>query len=152
MVFVAVTDPAEYSPTPCAFAPYAVAYFRPRGSLRSFYRQYYLYARGDGKANLWAKRHVIRYATYLIGLPFIGRLLWRDKKIGWIFLLIGLLSYCWRPAQRLWPMTRGWRPPSRIRVFALIPIIRVVGDVAKMLGYPIGLIWRWQQRNNQQKK
>src|SRR5262249_41674966 len=36
-----------------AFAPTAIAHFRPRSSLRAFFRQYYLYARGDGKAGLW---------------------------------------------------------------------------------------------------
>lgn len=128
-----------------AFAPYAVAYFRPRGSIRSFYKQYYLYARGDGKANLWPKRHLIRYITYLVGLPVIGRLLWHEKRVGWLFLFAGLFAYCWRPAQRLRPMTQGWRPPSRVRAFALIPIIRFVGDVAKMIGYPVGVLWRWQR-------
>jgi hypothetical protein len=44
----------------------------------------------------------------------------------------------------LWPATWGWRPPASLRAFGLIPIIRVVGDVAKMLGYPAGLLWRWR--------
>ena len=40
---------------PFAWAPEAVAHFRPRGSLKSFFKQYYRYARGDGKADLWRK-------------------------------------------------------------------------------------------------
>lgn len=128
------------------FVDTAVAYFRPRGSLTAFFKQYYYYARGDGKANLWAKRHLIRYATYLLALPFIFRLIWREKWQGWLLLLSGTAAYCWRPAQRLWHSTWGWRPPSRLRAFALIPIIRFVGDAAKMLGYPVGLIWRLRQR------
>lgn len=128
------------------FAPYAIAYFRPRGSLRSFAKQYYLYARGDGKADLWRKRHAARYVTYLVLLPVIGRLLWRGKWVGWPLLLGGVSLYCRRPAQRLWPATHGWRPPSRLRAFALIPIIRLVGDVAKMIGYPVGLYWRFKHR------
>ena len=43
---------------------------------------------------------------------------------------------------RLWANTWGWRPPARARAFALIPIIRLVGDVAKMVGYPQGVWWR----------
>jgi glycosyltransferase involved in cell wall biosynthesis len=129
-----------------AFAPHAIAYFRPRGSLRAFFRQYYFYARGDGKANLWAKRHILRYITYLIALPLIGRLIWRAKWYGWLLLSLGIGVYCARPAVRLWPQTNRWRPPSRLRAFALIPIIRLVGDVAKMIGYPVGLWWRWQNR------
>lgn len=122
----------------------AVAYFRPRGSLRAFFRQYYRYARGDGKANLWPRRHAIRYATYLLALPLLLRLIWRGRWIGWAGLVAGGGAYCARPAQRLWDNTYGWQPPARLRAFALIPIIRVVGDVAKMVGYPAGLYWRWR--------
>lgn len=134
----------RYGPFP--FASRAVAYFRPRSTLRAFFRQYYRYARGDGKANLWPKRHVVRYVTYLLLLPFLLRLIWREKWAGWLGLIGGLTAYCWRPAQRLWRMTTGWRPPSRLRALALIPILRLAGDVAKMLGYPVGLWWRWRHR------
>jgi glycosyltransferase involved in cell wall biosynthesis len=128
------------------FAPQAVAYFRPRGSLRSYFRQYYAYARGDGQANLWPLRHAIRYLTYLVALPLILRAIWRDKWYGWVLLLAGATAYTRRPAARLWPETWGWRPWPRLRAFGLIPIIRVVGDVAKMLGYPAGVYWRLRQR------
>lgn len=134
----------RYGPFP--FATRAIAYFRPRRNLRAFFRQYYLYARGDGKANLWPRRHALRYGVYLIGLPFLLRLIWRDKWLGWAGLLGGTAAYCRRPAQRLWAATHGWRPPARLRALALIPIIRLVGDVAKMLGYPVGLWWRRRHR------
>lgn len=128
------------------FVETAVAYFRPRGSLRSFFKQYYTYARGDGKANLWPVRHLLRYVTYLVGLPMVLWMIWREKWMGWVLLLTGVSAYSRRPAQRLWINTWGWRPPLRLRAFALIPIIRLVGDVAKMLGYPVGLLWRWRNR------
>ncbi|MCA9999365.1 MAG: hypothetical protein KDE56_26565, partial [Anaerolineales bacterium] len=128
------------------FVETAVAYFRPRGSLRAFFHQYYSYARGDGKANLWPFRHLVRYITYLVGLPMVLWMIWREKWMGWVLLLTGVSAYSRRPAQRLWVNTWGWRPPLRLRAFALIPIIRLVGDVAKMLGYPVGLLWRWRNR------
>lgn len=131
---------------PFPFAPTAVAYFRPRKSLRAFYKQYYLYARGDGKANLWPKRHALRYLVYLVGLPYLLYLVWQGKSLGWVGLLLGGGAYCSRPGQRLWHQTHGWRPPSRLRAFALIPFIRLIGDVAKMLGYPVGLLWRWRNQ------
>lgn len=130
----------RFGPPP--FKPQAVAYFRPRSSLRSYFRQYFAYARGDGQANLWPLRHAVRYATYLVGLPLILRAIWRDRWYGWVLLLAGVGAYTRRPAERLWPETWGWRPWPRLRAFALIPIIRLVGDVAKMLGYPVGVVWR----------
>jgi glycosyltransferase involved in cell wall biosynthesis len=134
----------RYGPFP--FAPKAIAYFRPRGNLRAYFRQYYDYARGDGKAGLWPKRHAIRYLTYLVGLPFFIRLIWRGRWPGWAFLLLGGGVYCRRPSQRLWPMTKAWPLTRRSYAFALIPILRLFGDLAKMLGYPAGLLWRWRNR------
>lgn len=133
---------------PFAFAPNAIAYFRPRGSFRAFFRQYYLYARGDGKANLWAKRHAIRYLTYFVAMPVIIWLIWREKLSGLLLMLAGLAAYGRRPAQRLWRNTWGWSLQQRLQGLALIPIIRFVGDVAKMIGYPVGLWWRWRNRAN----
>jgi glycosyltransferase involved in cell wall biosynthesis len=131
---------------PFAFAPGAVAHFRPRGDLRTFGRQYYLYARGDGKAHLWPKRHAVRYLTYLLGLPLIAALIRSGRLLGWLLLLLGGAAYCRRPAQRLWSKTNAWAPASRLGGMALIPVLRLVGDLAKMIGYPVGRYWRLKNR------
>lgn len=132
---------------PFAFAPRAVAYFRPRGNMRAYAKQYFLYARGDGKADLWRKRHAIRYATYLVAAPLM--LLWmiRGKALGWLALVVGVIAYCKRPFERLYDATTGWRLLARLYAFGLVPVIRLVGDVAKMLGYPVGLLWRRNYRH-----
>lgn len=127
------------------FAPDAVAHFRPRGSLRAFFRQYYLYARGDGKADLWRRRHAIRYLTYLVGAPGLLALGALAHPAFWGVLLLGGAAYTARPYHRLRVVMR--RLPRRsafawAQAAALVPIIRVVGDVAKMIGYPVGVRWR----------
>ena len=123
-----------------AWAPTAVAHFRPRSDARRFFLQYYRYARGDGKASLWARRHAIRYATYL-GAPAI---LWRTRlnPVATVLVGIGALGYCGRPVRRLLPGLPGPPIGERLRAVALVPFIRLVGDVAKMVGYPVGLAWR----------
>ena len=113
-----------------AFAPAAIAWFRPRRSFKAFFRQYFLYARGDGKANLWLSRHLIRYATYLLA----AMLVYKPGRLTWL-LAVGVAAYSRRPYQRL-----GTDVP--LYAFALPPAIRFVGDVAKMLGYPVGVRWR----------
>ncbi|HVF99857.1 MAG TPA: glycosyltransferase, partial [Chloroflexia bacterium] len=62
-----------------AFAPEACVRFRPRSNLRAFFLQYYRYARGDGHADLWRKRHAIRYATYISG-PLVASWAWRHRR------------------------------------------------------------------------
>lgn len=130
---------------PFAFAPDALVLFRPRGSLRSFFRQYMLYARGDGKADLWRKRHAIRYLTYLVAAPLIFVLGWRVNPLLWLGFMVGGAAYMRQPYRRL-STVRRWGPRLNaggvIYVLALVPVIRVVGDVAKMVGYPLGWLWR----------
>jgi glycosyltransferase involved in cell wall biosynthesis len=122
------------------WAPDAVVHFRPRTGLRGFFVQYYRYARGDGKADLFRTRHAIRYATYL-GVP-VGLLVARR----WPWLLgpgaLAAAAYLRRPYLRLWPALAALSWRERLAALAWVPAIRVVGDVAKMLGYPVGRWWR----------
>lgn len=130
-----------------AFAPNALVHFRPRPSLRAFFKQYYQYARGDGKANLWMGRHLIRYGTYLVGLPMILAMLASPYWVlGFALLLLGFVAMLFTPYRRLFPRLRGLATSSQASALALVPIVRVTGDVAKMLGYPVGVLWRVRNR------
>jgi GT2 family glycosyltransferase len=120
-----------------AFAPGARVWFRPRGSLAAYFRQYFHYARGDGKADLWRRRHAIRLASYAL----LSVLLWR-RGLGLLLVLAGAAGYTRRPVTRLLPLLRGLSPGEAAYALALVPVIRLVGDVAKMLGYPMGVWWR----------
>jgi glycosyltransferase involved in cell wall biosynthesis len=121
-----------------AFQPDAIVRFRPRSSIQTFWRQYYQYARGDGKAGLFRRRHLMRYGTYLVLLPslFLVRS-WRWRALG----LLGASIYMQAPIRRIWKRER----PTPLRFLMLIVLagfLRAVGDVAKMAGYPAGLRWR----------
>jgi cellulose synthase/poly-beta-1,6-N-acetylglucosamine synthase-like glycosyltransferase len=123
-----------------AFAPDAVVYFRPRGTLRAFWHQYFRYARGDGKAGLWLKRHAVRYATYtsLIALVASGQ---RGRWLWPVAMAAGGM-YVRRPYRRLAGALPPLSPAQRLAAIIAVPIIRAVGDLAKMCGYPVGVRWR----------
>jgi glycosyltransferase involved in cell wall biosynthesis len=131
-----------YGPFP--FAPEAIVYFRPRSTLGAFFKQYYQYARGDGKADLWRKRHVIRYLTYLVAGPLLVALALFHSSWWWCVLVLGVAIYTATPYRRLGPLVRSFGLLARVKAVLLVPIVRVVGDVAKMIGYPVGLFWRWR--------
>lgn len=134
---------------PFAFVPDARVDFRPRGSLRAFFIQYYRYARGDGKADLWRKRHAIRYLTYLVAAPLALLAGWRLHPLAWGLLLAGGAVYLRGPYRRLPAMMRRLPqagPAGWLRAAALVPLIRAAGDFAKMIGYPVGWLWRLQNR------
>jgi hypothetical protein len=135
-----------------AFVPAATVRFRPRSSLRAFWRQYFRYARGDGKADLWLRRHLIRYGVYAGALAALGlgsRRGGRGLALAGLALLPGALAYCWRPYARLLPHLRGlgWR--GSLQAVALVPLIRLTGDLAKMAGYPVGVWWRVRRAASQ---
>lgn len=126
------------------FAPQALVYFRPRSTLRAFFRQYYRYARGDGKADLWRKRHAVRYATYLLALPLLAYLGLMRSLWWWGLLLAGGMGMFWTPYRRLWPRLRALDMAGRLQAILAVPVIRITGDIAKMIGYPVGVWWRWR--------
>ena len=131
---------------PFAFVPDAIVHFRPRGSLRAFARQYYQYARGDGKANLFPRLHALRYFTYLVAAPLA---VYAALTVsGWLWLLgvAAGLAYIRTPLRRAWPKLKGLSWPDRLRVLFYIPVIRLVGDLAKMVGYPAGVMWRMSRK------
>jgi len=131
---------------PFVLVPEALVYFRPRPSLRAFFLQYYRYARGDGKADLWRLRHAVRYLTYLVALPFIAVAGLLASPWWWALTLISIPGMLWVPWRRLGRLGEDLQLPQRAKAALLVPVIRFTGDVAKMLGYPAGLIWRWRHR------
>ena len=131
---------------PFAFAPEALVHFRPRPNLRAFFLQYYRYARGDGKADLWRRRHAIRYLTYLVAAPLIAVAGAVASPWWWLLYLIALPGMFWTGWRRLAHAWGELGPAQRLQAALWVPVIRVTGDVAKMIGYPVGVWWRWHHR------
>jgi len=51
-----------------------------------------------------------------------------------------------RPVRRLLPELKRSRWKDAVVMLALLPVIVITGDLAKMAGYPVGLVWRWRHR------
>lgn len=98
---------------------------------------------GDGKADLFRKRHAVRYVIYLIALPILLILTLAGgwlSILGGLGLITGVIAYCLRPWQRLITLRRGrLSAGGTLAAGLLVPLLRVVGDAAKMVGYPVGL-------------
>ncbi len=122
-----------------AFVPGAVVTWSARPSIASFMKQYFRYARGDGKANLWKKRHVARYLAYGLGLLLV----WASFMTPWAIgaLALGFVVYMSKFWKRVWARRADFGSGS-VRAMILVPVIVVAGDLAKMAGYPAGLRWR----------
>jgi glycosyltransferase involved in cell wall biosynthesis len=130
------------------FIPEAVVYWHARSSPTAFARQYYRYARGDGKADLWRKRHALRYSAYFAGVYAFSHEL-RGKhglrgKNGrlTLFTLGAAALYSARSFRRQIARRKGvLKGQVTYSLLLCIPVI-VIGDVAKMLGYAVGTAQR----------
>jgi hypothetical protein len=81
-----------------------------------------------------------RYLVYLAGLA-IGLAAVRRPWLA-LFHLVGGLAYCRAPLQRLRRRAPKPGPGDTARAVLFVPVIRLVGDLAKMAGYPVGIVRR----------
>jgi glycosyltransferase involved in cell wall biosynthesis len=124
---------------PFAFVPDAIVVWDARPDLRSFARQYFNYARGDGHADLWLKRHLLRYAAYALAGTVLAR---RRNALTLSALLLGWLGYQHKFLRRLIRIPPSSKRSERLRAFAYLPLVVTTGDAAKMVGYAVG---RWER-------
>ncbi len=123
----------------------AIVRFMPRRGPRSFFRQYYAYARGDGKAGLFFARHCIRYASYGVAALIVARR--RPRELG--LLALAGAAHLLKVFKRIRRRSRESRSGGSLgSALALATAQIVLGDVAKMLGYPAGLLWRVRRDGN----
>jgi hypothetical protein len=68
----------------------------------------------------------------------------RRERRPWLLGLLGLGAYAYvrAPLRRLRARAPALAPRELAAAVALIPLIRLVGDVAKMVGYPVGVLRR----------
>lgn len=124
------------------FVPGAVVSWYPRPDLKGYFRQYFGYARGDGHAHLYTGRHAVRYGAYLLGLGLAARS--SRSRLARILLTVGIVLHFKRFIGRVFDQQPYDDVRGAVRAYALIPVIVVTGDVAKMLGYPKGVFERWK--------
>ncbi len=124
-----------------AFAPDAIVSWYPRPGMREFFAQYRHYARGDGHGHLFSRRHAIRYGAYSVGLALAVHS--RRSRPARALLLLGIGMHLAKFFSRVREEGPVAGSAGTAASYGLVPVIVVVGDVAKMIGYPQGLWERW---------
>ena len=122
-------------------APGANVGIRPRSTATAFFRQYFLYAAGDGQAGMLMRRHALRYGAYAVGLA----LLLYPSPLARALLAVLASAYLSRPLRRVPAMVAQTDRVNLPVVVSLTPLLRIVGDSAKMSGFIAGLVRRWRR-------
>jgi glycosyltransferase involved in cell wall biosynthesis len=113
-----------------ALATDAIVGWRPRGDLRSFYRQHRRFGFGDGESRVQAWFYATIGAKYAIAAVLAGAgVVFRP---AWIALALGVTLFVAQQARR----GRGRVGPGE--ALLLVPFLKVVYDLAYLIGYARG--------------
>jgi glycosyltransferase involved in cell wall biosynthesis len=121
----------------------ALVFWRPRISLVKYFKQLFGYTRSDGHGKLWLHRQLIRYGAYGGALVLVYLALTvRGYVISLLVLTIWAVEYTVKFSRRWLFFSKGKSMTFRIVGFLLLPFIIVLGDLAKMCGWPVGVYER----------
>ncbi len=115
-----------------AFAPDAIVRWRPRGDLRSFWRQHRRFGFGDGESRVQGWFYGAIGAKYLLALALLA--LGFRWRIAWTILLAGGVLFIASQARR------GRARVSAPVAWLVVPILKIVYDAAYLWGYARGRI------------
>lgn len=116
------------------FSEYAIVRWRVRPNLKSIVKQFYLYAKGDGKANLFPFVYIYKYFIYAIGLLLL--ISGFSHPVAWLLLIVSVILYLMPSTMRLVLNT------GILKGFYITPISIILIDLAKIGGYIAGIIER----------
>jgi len=117
-----------------AFEAEAIVEWRPQGSVRRLFMQFYRYACGDAQSRLWFRHYAKAYAMagLSLGLCAAGGV-WPPALWGLAGLGVG---YWGRHA------ARARRRTSSVPAAVVAPLANVIVDVAHVVGYTRGIVER----------
>lgn len=119
----------------------SLVFWRPRTSLIKYFKQLFGYTRSDGHGKLWFFRQMVRYIVYSVSLV----LLYLTVKFSGVFLIIllaGMFIYMKKFWLRWIDFLKFLPINKRILGFVLLPFVVMLGDVAKICGWPLGVYER----------
>lgn len=122
------------------FCQSAIVRWRPRTSVRAMVRQFFNYARGNGRVGIGTSGYLTNLQNHGLSLILLAIGLWK-----WPFALAGLGVLALHIRRHLWPQaciasTRSTYSGMRWRVVGIMELVRLVG----MTGFLAGRYDRWR--------
>lgn len=110
----------------------AIAYWRPRSTLREYYRQYYFYAVGDGIDAIDAPR-ILKLTGLYILIPITILL------TSFTFPLLSLTIFALTFLQTLRRVYGPWKKLKDLQSIPLMVLLVITYDISQMVGWWYGL-------------
>jgi glycosyltransferase involved in cell wall biosynthesis len=121
-----------------AFAPDAIVRWKPRATLRAFYRQHWRFGYGDGESGVQSWFYGTIATKYAIACDLLILGFW--LRPAWWALAAGVVLFVVAQAWRGWGRVPAWS------ALVAVPALKVVYDVAYLHGYVMGTAQRMARR------
>ncbi len=121
----------------------AIVLWPQRENIFQAARQFFLYAKGDGRAHYFRKTTPVLFARYTLVILILIYAIIAGSYIPFFVLFLFLLLYL------LWSIQKNYRYIKNWRAFLYLPLLQIVSDVAVLSGTIIGLasnIWDTQSK------
>lgn len=118
-----------------SFTKFAVVRWRPRSTLRSFFRMVYQQARDDIRVGNWRPKVGLVWMRYVLAVAVVGMICINS---GWA--LGGLIGFGGATVYAAWAVGKNYRYVSQ--GWYWLPVLQVAADVAVMGGSIVGLRYR----------
>lgn len=116
-----------------------LVFWRPRLTIKSYLRQLFNYTKSEGHGKLNIDRQLIRYVAYFFGAALLFLAI-KFSSVYLVLFLIGVAIYMTKFWRRWWNFTNEKNLIYRIGGLFAVPFMVVIGDAAKMTGFPVGII------------
>lgn len=115
------------------FAKNAIVYWPQRHNIFQAFKQFFLYARGDGNALYIRPQTPLLYARYLILFLLIIIFFSKTQLLFYLLISLGILY-------TLWTIGKNYKYVEDWHAVFILPILQITADIAVLLGTTIGIL------------
>lgn len=116
------------------FQKNAIVYWPQRTTLFGAIKQFFSYARGDGKAHYFRKQTPLLFVRYIIGISLF--------RLGFLFHKPQLFTLCYvlLAFYILWAIWKNYGYVKQVQAYFWLPILQLSSDIAVLGGTTIGFV------------
>jgi glycosyltransferase involved in cell wall biosynthesis len=119
----------------------AIVYWPQRKNIIEAFRQFFNYAKGDGKARYMRANTPFLFARYLVGLFLV--LIAVKSQSYFLILIIGVLLF----GYIAWAINKNYKYVKDHKALFYLPILQLVSDFAVISGMTVGFLQSFSVKN-----
>lgn len=115
---------------------FAIVFWPQRKNIWEAFKQFFSYAKGDGKALYVRKNTPYLFIRYILGAMLVSYAFLSERYELYFMALIFLIAYV------LWAIKKNYEYVKSLTAIIYLPLFQFISDIAVILGFLVGLYER----------